>query len=291
MTVPLLDGVDWEIVGLFAALVLLEGLRRVPAGALVVRATGWSGWKPAGEAAPGERWRLVSWWSPLAPALVLPALAVPSGWANRELAARVGVARRAAPWLGGGAVLTLSALILGLPIATARLGGVGFLAAAGFVLALALGTAAAGAVALRRLDPGRISHRRQVLGWCSPFASGRVIEGVYQAAVAGASQAQAFRALAGERVFADWARPRAYDVVRAGAADPDLTAAADAAELESIVASVPWREGGGRSYCPRCGATLLLEGGSCPDCAVPLVRPDGAWTVTLPSVRPSRLTE
>jgi hypothetical protein len=56
----LLDGVDWGIVGLLATLVLLEGLRRVPAGGLVVRAIGWSAWKPAGEAEPRTRWRLVS---------------------------------------------------------------------------------------------------------------------------------------------------------------------------------------------------------------------------------------
>jgi hypothetical protein len=183
------------------------------------------------------------------------------------------VARRAAPWLAAGSALTLSALILGLPIATARLGGMGFLAGVGIVLGLAVGTALAGALALRRLDPGAGSRRRQVLGWCSPFASGRVIEGVYQEAVAGASAAQAVRALAGESVFADWARARAYDVTRCGAADPDLSAAADAATLESIVASLPPRpDGGGRSYCPRCAATLLVEEGSCPDCSVPLVR-------------------
>ena len=273
MTELLLEGVDWEIVALFAALVLLEGLRRVPAGALVVRGIGWGGWKPAGATATRERWQLASWWSPLAPALVLPTLAGPPTRSNEELPARLAVARRAAPWLAAGSALTLSALILGLPIATARLGGMGFLAGVGIVLGLAVGTALAGALALRRLDPGAGSRRRQVLGWCSPFASGRVIEGVYQEAVAGASAAQAVRALAGESVFADWARARAYDVVRGRAVDPDLSAAADAAALESIVASLPPRpDGGGRSYCPRCAATLLVEEGSCPDCSVPLVR-------------------
>ncbi len=271
MTVALLDGVDWQIIGVFGGLVLLEGLRRVPAGALVVRGTGWSGWRPACEAAPRERWRLVSWWSPLAPGLVLPPLDGPATRSNDELAERLRRANRAAPWLAGAAALTLTALVFGLPIATARLGAVGFLAAACVVVALAVGTAVAGAVALRRLDPGVTLRRGQVLGWCSPFASGRVVEGLYQAAVAGASPAQACRALAGELVFVRWARSRAYDVLRGGAADPDLTAAANAAELESIVASVPRREDGGRSYCPRCGATLLMEGGSCPDCAVPVV--------------------
>ena len=266
---PLLDGVDWEIVGLFAALVLLEGLRRVPAGALVVRAIGWSGWKPAGETVARERWRLASWWSPLVPALVLPTVSEPVR-STDELEARLRVARRSAPWLAAGAALTLAALVFGLPIATARLGGVGFLAAAGVVLALAVGTAAAGASILRRLDPAASSRRGQVLAWCSPFACGRVIEGVFQVAVAGASQAQALRALAGDLVFGEWARARAYDVVRGGAADPDLSAAADAATLESIVASLPRPDDGGGSYCPRCGATLSVERGSCPDCEVPL---------------------
>ena len=75
-------------------------------------------------------------------------------------------------------------------------------------------------------------------------------------------------------MFAAWARPRAYDVLRVGVMNADLTAAADAAELESIVASVPRRDDGGRSYCPRCGATLRMKRGSCPDCAVLLVGSD-----------------
>ena len=271
MKVALLDGVDWQIVGLFAALVLVEGLRRVPAGALLVRATWWSGWKPAGETEPRARWRLVSWWSPLTRSLVLPPLGGPVTLSTGELAARLDVARGAAPWLAGGGAVTLAALILGLPVASARRGALGFLAGAAVVLALAFSTAAAGALALRRLGPAGARRRRQVLGWCSPFASGRVIEGVYEAALAGASTAQALRALAGERVFAGWARARAYDVVRGGSADADLSAAADAATLSSIVTAAPHLDAGGRSYCPRCGATWSLDRGSCPDCGVPLV--------------------
>jgi hypothetical protein len=271
VTVPLLDGVDWQVVGLFAALVLVEGLRRVPAGALVVRATWCNGWEPAGEPEPRARWRVVSWWSPLARSLLLPPLGGPATLSAGELAARLDVARRAAPWLAGGGAATLAALILGLPVASARLGALGFFAGASVVLALAFATAAAGALTLRRLGPGGAGRRRQVLGWCSPFASGRVIEGVYEAALAGASQAQALRVLAGELVFAGWARARAYDVVRGGSADTDLSVAADAATLESIVAAVPRLDAGARSYCPRCAATWSLERGSCPDCAVPLL--------------------
>ncbi len=267
-----------EIVGLFAALVLLEGLRRVPAGALVVRAIGWSGWRPAAEAAPRTRWRLVSWWSPVAPALVLPPLDGPATLSSEELATRLAVARRAAPWLAGGGALTLAALILGLPIATGRFGTVGFLAGAAVVLALAVATALAGGSALRRLGLVGAARLGRVLGWCSPFAGGRVLEGVYEAALAGATPAQALRALTETQVFADWARARAYDVVRGGAADPDLAAAADPATLGAIVASEPGTDPGARSYCPRCAATWSLAGGSCPECAVPLVSRLPPWS-------------
>ena len=67
-------------------------------------------------------------------------------------------------------------------------------------------------------------HASAVLGWCSPFASGRVLEEVYQAALAGASPAQALRALAGDQVFAEWARARAYDAVHGGSADSVIDA-------------------------------------------------------------------
>jgi hypothetical protein len=267
----LLDGVDWEIAAVFAALVLVEGLRRIPAGGLVVRAIGWRDWKPAGDPEPRTRLRLVSWWPPLAPALVLPPLDGPATVTGETLAARVRVARRAAPWLAAGGALTLTALVLGLPLATARLGGVGFVAGAALVLALALGTAASGWWTLRRLGASGTSRHRPVLAWCSPFASGRVLEGVYQAALAGASPAQALRALSGDRVFGEWSRARAYDVVRAGATDPDLSAAADAATLDSIVATEPPLAAGGRSWCPRCAAVWIETRDACPDCGVPAV--------------------
>lgn len=264
------EGVDWEVVGVFAALVLLEGLRRIPAGALVVRAVGCSGWVPAADAESRGRWRLVSWCSPLVRSVVLPAQGQPGTISSDALALRIEVARRAAPWLAASGLLTMLSLVLGLPLATARLGAVGFLGAAAFVLALALLTAAAGALAIRRMN-GSAGPLGRVLAWCSPFASGRVIEGVFQAAVEGASPAQVVRALSGERVFAAWARARAYDVVHGGRPDPDLLLAADVATLGAIVSAEPPLEPGGRSYCPRCAATWSLENGPCPGCAVPLV--------------------
>jgi hypothetical protein len=268
VTPSLLEGVNWEIVAVFATLVLLEGLRRVPAGALVLRGTGPSGWSPRGEPEPRGRWRLVSWWSPVAPALLLPPLEGAPGLGPGELEVRLKVARRAAPWLAGTAAVTLLALILGLPIATARFGAVGFLAGAAVVFALAVTNAWAGALALRRLGSPR--GRRPILAWCSPFAAGRVLEGVLEAALAGASPAQAVRALAGEEVFASWCRPRAYDVVHQKADDADLRAAADRATLEAIIASPPVDGAGGASFCPRCSATWRVPDGPCPACAVPL---------------------
>ena len=270
--IALLDGVDWEIAAVFAALVLSEGLRRIPAGGLVIRAIGWSGWKPAGEPEPRGRVRLVSWWSPLAPALVLAPLDGEAVVANETLAERVRVARRAAPWVAAGGAITLVALVLGLPIATARLGRVGLIAGAVVVLALAIVTAVGGWWAVRRLGAPGTVRRGQILGWCSPFASGRVLERVYQSALAGASPAQGLRALAGEREFAEWARRRAYDVVRGGAVDPDLSAAADASTLAAIVAAEPPMAAGGESYCPRCDAVWVVLRDACPDCGVPVVR-------------------
>jgi hypothetical protein len=267
----LLQGVDWEIVAVFAMLVLVDGFRRIPAGGLVVRAIGWSGWKPAAQPETQGRWRLVSWWPPLAPALVLPPLDGPATISAEDLGARVETARRWAPWLALGGGLTLAALVLGLPIATARLGGVGFLAGAGVVLGLAVATATGGWSALGRLDTPASVRRGQALRWCSPFATGRTLEGVYQAAVAGASPAQAVRTLARAGLFAEWVRPRAYDAVHGRASDPDLSAAAGIATLHAIVAAEPSLAAGGRSYCPRCAAVWIDRRESCPDCEVPAV--------------------
>jgi hypothetical protein len=167
--------------------------------------------------------------------------------------------------------LTLAALVLGMPLASARFGGLGFIAAAVVVLALTLATAAGGWWALRRLEAPANVRRRMVLGWCSPFASGRVLEGVYQTAVAGASPAQALLALAGERVFGEWARTRAYDSVHGGQTDLDLSAAASAATLHAIVSAEPPLVAGSKSYCPRCATVWVIVQGTCPDCGVPAV--------------------
>ncbi|HEY7612737.1 MAG TPA: hypothetical protein VH764_07075 [Gemmatimonadales bacterium] len=270
MTASLLDGVNWEVVTVFAVLVLLEGLRRVPAGALVVRGTGPAGWRPTGVPEPRQRWRLISWWSPIAPALVLVPLdgRRPTP-AAADLDARLKVATQAAPWLTVSAGIAILALIAGLPLASARFGAGGFLVGAAVVLILAITNAVAGAAILRRIGAPR--RRGQMLAWCSPFAAGRVLETVYEAALAGASQAQAVRALAGDGVFAVWFRPRAYDALYGGVDDPDLLAAADAATLRAIVAAPPPDDQAG-SFCPRCAARWVLSEGECPACAVPLTR-------------------
>ena len=267
----LLDGVDWEVVAVFAALVLIEGLRRIPAGGLVVRTIGWSEWRPAGQVEARARWGLVSWWPPIAPALVLPPLEGTVAVSAGELARRVQVARRWAPWLAIGGALTTAGLVLGIPVATARLGGFGLIASAVVVLALAGVTAACGWGALRRLGSASATPRRRALKWCSPFSSGRALEGVYEAALAGASPAQAVRALAGEAAFAEWVRTRAYDAVHGGRIDSDLAAAASDATLSAIVASAPPRAGDGNAYCPRCAAVWIVARESCPDCEVPAV--------------------
>jgi hypothetical protein len=268
VTESLLDGVNGDIVAVFAALVLFEGLRRVPAGALVMRGIGPTGWRPMGTPEPRPRWRLISWWSPIAPALVLPSFEGAPALRAAEIEARLKVAVRAAPWLAGSAAVTLLALIIGLPVASSRFGAIGFFAGAAVLLTLALANAAAGAFTLRRL--GYPTRRGQVLAWCSPFAAGRVLETVYEVVLAGASQAQAVRALAGEDAFATWSRPRAYDVVITGAEDPDLRAAADEATLKAIVAARPPQGEAGATFCPRCAATWVLREGPCPACAVPL---------------------
>jgi hypothetical protein len=265
----LLDGVNWDVVAVFAALVLLEGLRRVPAGALVIRGMGPTGWRPLGTPEPRPRWRLISWWSPIVPALVLAPLEGRTAVRAADLEVRLKAATRAAPWLTGSAAITLLGLIVGLPVASARFGAIGFLAGAALVLTLAVANAAAGAFTLRRLGSPR--RRGQLLAWCSPFAAGRVMEGVYEAALAGASQAQAVRALAGEDLFATWSRARAYDLVITRAEDPDLSAAADEATLSAIVAARPLEGHAGASFCPRCAATWVLSEGPCPACGVPLM--------------------
>ena len=56
---------DLGTVALLAFITLLDGVRRIPAGALVLRRVGFGAWRVSDEGSDRDRWMLVSWWPPI----------------------------------------------------------------------------------------------------------------------------------------------------------------------------------------------------------------------------------
>ncbi len=133
-----------------ALLTLIEGVRRVPRGSVVLHRVLFGQWTVE-QPEPGGRLRLLSWWSPFMSTIVLAprpkyqrtdAAAVRAQLEGRELYTALFDLRV----LG---VLELIVLVLGLPLALQRFGALGFLAALG----------AANRGARRCAGRSRICHR------------------------------------------------------------------------------------------------------------------------------------
>ena len=133
-----------------ALLTLIEGVRRVPRGSVVLHRALFGPWT-VGPPEAGERLRLLSWWSPLMSTIVLAprtkyrqtdAAAVRAQLDDRHLYTALFDLRL----LG---VVELLVLVLGVPFALQRFGASGFFAALGAVLLLCLTIFAALATPIR----------------------------------------------------------------------------------------------------------------------------------------------
>src|SRR5882762_3979270 len=122
-----------------ALLTLIEGVRRVPRGSVVLHRVLFGPWTVEPPEA-GERVRLLAWWSPLTSAIVLAPRqkyrrtdpdAVRAQLEGRDVYTALFDLRV----LG---IVELLALVLGVPFALQRFGALGFFAALGAVLLLCL---------------------------------------------------------------------------------------------------------------------------------------------------------
>ena len=251
-----------------ALLTLIEGVRRVPRGSVVLHRVLFGQWTVE-PPEPGERLRLVSWWSPLMSTIVLKprekyrrtdAAAVRAQLEGRELYTALFDLRV----LG---VLELIVLVLGLPFALQRFGALGFFAALGAVLLLCLTIFTALAFSARTLG----KPWRAALGWSfpylSPFAAPRGAEALLEEAVRDMPPAIVTSALLPADAFRLWVRPIVYDASNSGDVDRRLLEGLNLKELRAELAHPPSGQG---LWCPRCGATFV-HGDSCSACGVELV--------------------
>ena len=253
---------DWLMFWILVGVTLWEGVQRVPAGTLLLRRTAGYPWHVAGGPYVAERWRLVSWLSPLVRHVALR----PGPGCGRRPPRRLG---RAGALLCIPGFIALLALVVGLPLLTPTLGARGFLLAAALALGASLGTAVAAVAVLRWMGVGWKPALRDGAVLLSPFAAPRAGEVVLARGLEGVAFVDALRCLLPEAAYVEWARPMAYDQLRGGVAEPLLPAG----EAEAILRAAPVDFAAGDAYCARCGRVYLPAASACRACdGVALVR-------------------
>jgi hypothetical protein len=131
------------------------------------------------------------------------------------------------------------------------LGGWGLVGAALVAEGLAVACTGIAFLALRRLSVPRRAALGRASVLLSPFAAPRAAELVLEATADGVPPAAVLRELLQPDTFAEWARPRAFDVLR-GVPDSELEAVLSPEALASLVSAPP--PGPPGAFCPRCGA-------------------------------------
>ena len=269
---PLLAGVDWSTVGVLALVVLLDGLRKVPTEALILRSVLGGPWYPVESSRIRPGWRIVSLWPPISRHIVLSRQVTSPH--PPDVVGRLHALGWAAPALTGLGWLSLGALVLGVPIAAARFGGWGLVGGAAIAELVAVVSAVIAFSALRRLHFPRSAAARRAAVLLSPFAAPRAGELVLEAVVEDLQPVAVLRALLPDAAFDAWLRPRAYDAMQ-GSPDPMLRADLAREPLAVVVSARP--PGVSGLYCPRCGQSYRDGAAACAGC-------DG---VGLVGVRPS----
>lgn len=264
---------------LLAVIALSDGLRLLPAGAIVVCRVvvgAWSvGWVNADRT---RRPRLVTWCSPFALPLVL-ADDVEShltvGRRRARFRARLRRTRAHVAALRIGGVLILATLIVGIPWLTARADVWGFLLGLSTVLWLCFVQTVIAIVALRRAGSGLKRALLASVKYLWPFSGPRAAEDVMQQVTRDVPPLILLREFLTVDAFDHFIRPILFDAVVRGAetaAVAELRACLGEGQVASIVNQPP-RHRDGDAFCPRCGASFYRRAGFCSDCVEVELRP------------------
>ena len=265
---------DWATTAALLAVLLAEGVRRLPAGAIVLRRTIRGSWRIVHGPTARTEWRLVSIWAPFFEHLVvradtaagfLPFTDVDGdGGPAPELPSRLTIGAFRAI---GGVVLLVVAL--GVPVATASYGVAGFSRSVALAFICATIVALAMAAWLARAGGGWKSALGSAAPLLSPFAAPRAAELLLQMVVNRLAAPYALQAFVQRETSDRWFRTLAYDTLAASSSAPGRRSATP---LEAIIAAVPETCGDGDRFCPRCAAVFLPHVEECSDCTSVVLR-------------------
>lgn len=254
---------DWTTFWILLGLTLWEGVRRVPAGAFLLRSAVGYPWHVARGPYAAGGWRLVSWLSPF----VCHVLLTPATADGRAPHPHL---RRWAAVLRVPGAVAFAALVIGVPLLTANGGFRGLLQALGAAFGASVVAAAGSGVALWRMRVPVRTALQDVLPMLSPFTAPRAPEIVLARVLEGVALVDAVRAMLPADAYAEWLRPVAYDAARG---QGDLLPAAEAA---AVLRHPPPGLLAGDVYCARCGRVYLADAPACRMCEdVEMVRVPG----------------
>lgn len=271
--------IDLHVVFSLLAITCLEDATRVDDEALVVRRTLWHSWVVARLPNVGGRKEFMMRWAPLSTTLVLPPSpcneAERRGYrrhASRALTARLRKVRTMAIVLRLLGCMELAGLVVGMPSAVALYGGWGFAAMLSIVITLSLGIVMLTTLSLRRLGVPLATAMRRAVVLLSPFSAPHGTGVVLQQATSHVPRLVVARHLLGEKRFAEWIRPWAYDAIRNHREGAPSSLSAEVLRmlgedaLETLVGTPPQALMDDSLYCPRCATAYRLGTCSCTDC-------------------------
>ena len=267
-----------------AVIALSDGLRLLPAGAIIVSRLAFGDWAIAGagdDRHTGGGLRLITWCSPL----LLPAVLAFDTDARlplrRRLArfrARLHRTRSHVTALRVGGVLTLAALIAGIPWLTARSGMWGLLLGVSLVLWLCVVQTLVAIAAFRRAGRALGSAVLASTKFLWPFTAPRAAEEVMSRVIVGVPALVVLHELLRTDVFRRFARPLLFDALVRGEQRvevAELRAVLGESEVTEILNEPPLVRDGD-AWCPRCGASFYRAARFCSDCAEVELRPQTA---------------
>jgi hypothetical protein len=253
---------DWYTCMTLVAVVFVDGMRRIPAGGVVLRRVPGSDWQIAAGPVEEARLQLVSIFPPFTLHCVLaPAASGASPPRPRRVARAWIVALRV---LGG---LQLIIFLVALPWLLANLGTLGFLIAVLAMILMSTVTAAASACAFRSLQLGWQEALRAAAPLAWPYSAPAAAERLVERSLRGLDTFRAVQSLLPAPSFAAWIRPFAYDALQEGTV---LSGVLSAEEARSLVATQPHGLLVGERFCGRCGCSFVERVQECVDCGVAL---------------------
>jgi hypothetical protein len=266
---------------LLAAVAISESVRRLPAGALVLRRDALAPWKLARTTELGRGLHLLAWFVPFTLPVVLPD-AAESQLGLRRLAKRLDArTRRVSGELAVMRVLGLLVLVLlvTIPFAILRSGAWGLLVGLALLIGLSMTQSALAWTALRRTGLTAIPALRASARFVWPFSAPQAPVAVQERLTSGMPALLAAYRMMGEAEFLSAFRHLVYDTVNGGASVESaelVTRICGRQRLVAYLATPPSLTHSAESearlpFCPRCATVYRAGLTECADCSgVPL---------------------